>query len=204
MARSSLRPITEVTEIDVQVETYLRTVGGVFRTFAHQDSGTTSYGRRAMVREAVHRPGHRRVSSPRPAPQLRCPTSGVAAPPQLGHDPRRHRAGEWAPGEVLNDPRFTRDQRRHDPAHPHVRFRSLPVERILAALGSSTYTFSWSRKGSSRPISTTGASSTTSTSRTHLCDLEYREGPFVLERDRAYGSSSWPPRSSNAARSSTR
>ena len=41
---------------------------------------------------------------------------------------------EWVPGEVLNDARYTREQRRHDPTHPHVRFRSLPVERILAAL----------------------------------------------------------------------
>ena len=98
---------------------------------------------------------------------------------------------EWVRGEVLNDPRYTREQRRHDPTHPHVRFRSLPVERILAALdtvfdahlllaehgfvasdfydGCIIYDFQ--------------------TSRTYLCDLdEYREGPFVLDMDRAYGS----------------
>ena len=44
MARSTPRPITEVTAIDVHIETYLRAAGGVFRTFPHQDSGTTSYG----------------------------------------------------------------------------------------------------------------------------------------------------------------
>ena len=46
-----------------------------------------------MVRQAVHRPVNSRVSSPRPAPQLRRPTSRIAAPPQLVVDPRRHGAG---------------------------------------------------------------------------------------------------------------
>ena len=41
---------------------------------------------------------------------------------------------EWVRGEVLNDPRYTREQRRHNPTHPHVRFRSLPIDRILGAL----------------------------------------------------------------------
>ena len=96
---------------------------------------------------------------------------------------------DWVPGEVLSDARFTREQRRHDPANPHV--RSLPVPDILDALdtifdahmmvahhgfvasdfydGSIMYDFE--------------------DAQTFLCDLdEYRDGPFVLERDRNYGS----------------
>ena len=196
MARSSLRPITEVTEIDVQVETYLRTVGGVFRTFAHQDSGTTSYGvfedgERWFVKpsidpdivESLHRA--LRLNSVVQHPALPRLHSSVTIPGGIAL------VFEWAPGEVLNDPRFTRDQRRHDPAHPHVRFRSLPVERILAALDTifDVHVLLVEKRFVASDFYDGCIIYDFETSRTHLCDLdEYREGPFVLERDRAYGS----------------
>ena len=96
----------------------------------------------------------------------------------------------WAPGEVLNDPRFTREQRRHDPAHPHVRFRSLPTEEILAALDTVFDAHVLlAERGFASDFYDGCMIYDFENHRTYLCDLdEYREGPFVLEMDRAYGS----------------
>ena len=189
-------PLTQVAAIDLPVESYLRNIGDIFQTFSHQDSGTTSYG--ALVagerwfvkpsddtsivkslRRALHL--HTRVRHPA-LPRLR---NSFAIPGGLA------RVYEWVPGEVLNDPRFTREQRNSDPAHPHVRFRSLSTGQILDSLdtifdahlllandgfvasdfydGSIIYDFD--------------------ADQTYLCDLdEYRDGPFVLKMDRNYGS----------------
>ena len=196
MARSSLRPITEVTEIDVPVETYLRAVGGVFRTFAHQDSGTTSYG--------VFADGQRWFVKPSTDPSIveslrrALRLNSVVQHPAL---PRLHGSlsipggmalvYEWAPGEVLSDPRFTPEQRRHDPAHPHVRFRSLPAEDVLAALDTvfDAHLLLAARGSVASDFYDGCIIYDFEAGRTYLCDLdEYREGPFVLELDRAYGS----------------
>ena len=189
-------PLTEVTAIDVPVESYLREVGEVLRAFRHQDSGTASYGvlvdgERWFVKasddpdivQSFRRALHIHATVRHPAlPRLhnKFETPGGLA---LVYD--------WVPGEVLNAPGYTREQRRHDPAHPHVRFCSLPVPDILDALdtifdvhalvahhgfiasdfydGSIMYDFEGAQ--------------------TFLCDLdEYRDGPFVLEMDRNYGS----------------
>ena len=188
--------LTDVAAIDVPVESYLRDVGDVFRTFGLQDSGTTSYG--------VFLDGERWFVKPSDDPDIvESLPRAVYLNTRVQHPrlPHLHNSFgipdgmalvyEWVPGEVLNDARFTRAQRRHDPAHPHVRFRSLPVAEILDALetiydvhlllaehgfvasdfydGCIIYDFEGAQ--------------------TFLCDLdEYRDGPFVLERDRAYGS----------------
>ena len=98
---------------------------------------------------------------------------------------------EWAPGDVLNDARFTREQRRHDPTHPHVRFRSLPTEEILAALDTvfDAHLLLAERGFVASDFYDGCIVYDFEASRTYLCDLdEYREGPFVLDMDRAYGS----------------
>jgi serine/threonine-protein kinase len=190
-------PLTEVTAIDVPVEQYLRESGEVFQAFRHQDSGTTSYGvlvegERWFVKpsdhpsivESLRRALHLNTTVRHPAlPRFRH-TFETPGGLELVYD--------WVQGEVLaGDPRSMREQRYSDPANLHMRFRSLPVSRILAALdtifdvhvlladhgfvasdfydGCIIYDFEGEQ--------------------TFLCDLdEYRHGPFVLERDRAYGS----------------
>lgn len=189
-------PLTEVTEIDVPAETYLRNVGGVFRTFTHQDSGTKSYGVFANGRRWFVKPSTdpEIVESLRRAQRLNSAVQHPALPRLHGSFTIPDGLAlvyEWAPGEVLNDPCFTPDQRRHDPAHPHVRFRSLPVERILAALDTvfDAHVVIADRGFVASDFYDGCIIYDFETSRTSLCDLdEYREGPFVLERDRAYGS----------------
>ena len=189
-------PLTEIEAIDVAIEPYLRQVGEVFQAFRQQDSGTVSYGvlvggRRWFVKESDN-PSI--VESLRRALHLHTKVQHTALP-RL-YNSFRTPGGlalvyEWVPGEVLHDPRFTREQRRLDPAHPHVRFRSLPVGEIVDALdtifdahvlladagfvasdfydGCIIYDFVGRR--------------------VYLCDLdEYRHGPFVLDMDRNYGS----------------
>ena len=99
---------------------------------------------------------------------------------------------EWVPGEVLNDPRFTREQRQYDPAHPHVRFRSLPVCEILDALDTilDAHVLLADRGFVASDFYDGCIIYDFDGRRVFLCDLdEYRYGPFVLEMDRAYGSS---------------
>lgn len=189
-------PLTEVESIDIPVESYLCQVGEVFQAFRLQDSGTVSYGvlagdRRWFVKESgdpsilesLHRAIHLNTKVQHPVlPRLH---NSFRTPHGLAL------VYEWVPGEVLNDPRFTREQRWCDPAHPHVRFRSLPVGEILDVLGSifdahilladSGFVASDFYDGciiydfSGR--------------RVFLCDLdEYRHGPFILDMDRNYGS----------------
>lgn len=189
-------PLTEVATVDIRVESYLREAGEVFQVFSHQDSGTTSHGvlvdgERWFVKasddpdivESFQRTIQLHATVRHPAlPRLRN-MFGTPGGLALVYD--------WVPSEVLNDPRFTREQRYSDPMHPYVRFRSLPVPEILHSLdtifdvhalvaehgfvasdfydGCIIYDFE--------------------NSRTFMCDFdEYRDGPFVLKRDRAYGS----------------
>ena len=130
--------MTDVAEIDVPIEPYLRAAGDIFRRFEHQDSatpyGVLVDGERWFVKpsddasivESLLRALHFHTTVRHPAlPRL--------------HNSFRIPGGmalvyEWVPGEVLNDPRFTRKQRRHDPAHPHVRFHSLPTDQVIDAL----------------------------------------------------------------------
>ena len=105
----------------------------------------------------------------------------------------------------MNDARYTREQRRHDPTHPHVRFRSLPVERILAALDTvfDAHLLLAEHGFVASDLYDGCIIYDFQTSRTYLCDLdEYRPGPFVLDMDRAPMGrpASWLPKSSNAAR----
>lgn len=190
--------LTEVGDIDVDIELYLGQVGEVFRAFRDRDSGCVSYGVLAGGKRwfVKHSDDPRGIESLRRAHHLNSCVSHRALP-RLHHTIETPGGFalvyDWAPGELLNDyTRFSREQRRHDPACPHVRFRALPLAEILDALdtiydvhlmladhgfvavdffdGCIIYDFNRSR--------------------TYLCDLdEYRTGPFVLEADRLLGSS---------------
>ena len=107
--------------------------------FMHQDSGTTSYGIQAdgerwFVKQSTD-PSI--VESLRRAVQLHTTVQHDALPSLRNTFEIPNGLAlvyEWVPGEVLNAPRFTREQRRHDSAHPHVRFRSLPLRQVVDAL----------------------------------------------------------------------
>ena len=189
-------PLTDATAIDTPVEPYLGDVGEVFKAFRLQDSGTTSYGvlldgERWFVK-ASDDPDI--VESFRRALHLNATVRHTALP-RLRHS-FETQGGlalvyDWVPGEVLNGAGFTREQRYHDPAHPHVRFRSLQVPEILDALDTifdvhlllAEHGFVASDFYDGCIIYDFEAA------QTFICDLdEYRDGPFVLERDRAYGS----------------
>jgi serine/threonine-protein kinase len=189
-------PLTEIEAIEVPVESYLGQVGEVFQAFRQQDSGTVSYGvligeRRWFVKESGN-PSiveslrralrlHTKVQHPA-LPRLR---SSFRTPGGLAL------VYEWVPGEVLHDPRFTREQRRWDPAHPHVRFRSLPVGEILEVLDTifDVHVLLAGRGFVASDFYDGCIIYDFVGRRVSLCDLdEYREGPFVLELDRNYGS----------------
>ena len=182
--------------IDVPVERYLRDHGEVYQVFRHQDSGTVSYGVLVDSERWFVKPSDDPsiVKSLRRAIHLHTTVRHPALP--RFHNSFTTPGGlalvyGWVPGEVLNDPRYTSDQRRHDPAHPHVRFRSLLVPTILDVLDDiydvhlrlSEHGFVASDFYDGCIIYDFEGGGT------FLCDLdEYRHGPFVLEMDRNYGS----------------
>ena len=189
-------PLTEIEVIDVAIEPYLRQVGEVFQAFRQQDSGTVSYGalvggRRWFVKESGN-PSI--VESLRRALHLHTTVQHTALP-RL-HSWFRTPGGlvlvyEWVPGEVLHNPRFTREQRRRDPAHPHVRFRSLPVGEIVDALDTilDVHVLLADRGFVASDFYDGCIIYDFAGRRVFLCDLdEYRRGPFVLDMDRNYGS----------------
>jgi serine/threonine-protein kinase len=191
-------PLTDVRAVDDDVEAHLERVGRVFRRFLNHDSHCTSWGveiggRRWFVKHSDHPRGleslrravrlHTRAAHPalaRLRNTLAAPGGGLA----LVYD--------WLPGELLYDGyAWTAEGRRADPACPHVRFRTQPLETVLAGLDTiydahlyladlglvavDLYDgcFLWDFEAR----------------RMSLCDLdEYRPGPFVLEADRLPGS----------------
>ncbi len=192
-----IHPLTEVTSIDMPIESYLHQVGEVFQEFGHQDSGTTSYGvivdgKRWFVKpsvdpsivESLQRAVHLHTMVQHPALPSLHHTFEIPGGIALVYD--------WVPGEVLNDPRYAPEQRRHDPVNPHVRFRSLSVPEVLDCLHTiydvhllvAEYGFVASDFYDGCIIYDFERS------RTYLCDFdEYHHGPFVLELERNYGSS---------------
>ena len=189
--------LAAITQIDIDIESYLDQLGEVFRVFRDQDSGCTSYGllvagRRWFVK---HSDEPRGLASLRRAQDLHSTVRHEALPSL--HNAFQTLGGlalvfDWVPGELLYDyTRFRGEAGRRDPVSPHSRFRALPVARILDALdtiydvhllladhgfvavdfydGCILYDFDRAR--------------------TYLCDLdEYRPGPFWLSEDRLPGS----------------
>jgi serine/threonine-protein kinase len=152
--------------IDVDVEQYLNQVGDVFHAFREQDSGCVSF--------AVQHPAlpacHQSFETP----------DGLAL------------VLDWVPGELLREyVRFPRGEHQCDPACPHVRFRSLPLPRVLdildtiydvhLTLGDHGYVAS-DFYDACIMYDFEGA-------QTYVCDFdEYRRGPFVLQAERNFGS----------------
>jgi serine/threonine-protein kinase len=203
-----------VRRIETDIETYLAQVGEVFRAFRQQDSGNVAYG--VLAPEGTPPPDGTRSPDGTPSAGRRWFVKHAADPrailslrraqalnTRVRHPalPRFYNAFEtpgglalvyeWVPGELLYYPGRTPPDRRRDPAFAPVRFRALPVEKILDALdtiydlhllladhgyiavdfydGCIMYDFEGAR--------------------TYVCDLdEYQLGPFALDMDRGFGS----------------
>ncbi len=186
--------LTNVTTDDV--EGFLGQAGEVFAVHRGHDSGNTSAGlstggRRWFVKwatdpEAVHQLEsavrfHTAVSHPAIAALRAWFTfpSGLA----VVHD--------WVPGEVLNDPLAPGALPRQDLRSAFARFRALPVPDVLAAYGTVL--------DAHRAVAERGFVAVDfydgclihdfARHTIWLCDLDsYRPGPYILDRDRQYGS----------------
>ena len=132
--------LTEVESISTDIEAYLAQVGRIFRAFRGHDSHCVSYGvevqgMRYFVKSSDHSQG---IASLERARHMASVARHRALPSY--HTSIRTPEGQalvydWAPGEVLWDGyTFTREQRASDPVCAHVRFRALPMHRVLDAL----------------------------------------------------------------------
>ena len=189
-------PLLSVEAVEGPVEECLRGVGEVFRAFRRQDSGRVSYGVEVDGRRWFVKPSDdpEIVESLRRALRLNERVRHPALPPLRASFRIPNGLAlvyEWVSGEVLNDPRYTAEQRERDPAHPHARFRALPVDEVLEALDTifDAHVALAERGFVASDLYDGSIIYDFEGSRVYLCDLdEYREGPFVLARDRAYGS----------------
>jgi serine/threonine-protein kinase len=198
MAANGAKPpaLLDVDRIDGPLEEFLHAQGEVFVSIRGHDSGNTSYGvtvgaQRWFVKHAEDVESIRRLES---AIRFHGAVRQAAIIPLRGW--LRTPAGlaivhEWRDGEVLNDPLAPGGLPRDSHGSAHARFRALPVPEIVAAVdviieahaevarhgfvavdfydGSIIYDFPRRR--------------------VHLCDLDsYRPGPYILDRDRQYGS----------------
>jgi serine/threonine-protein kinase len=192
-----LSALTSVTQIDVDLGTFLARVGRVFHVFDLHNSGCTCYGVRAGGRRwfVKHSEDPRGLISLRRAIHV----NGLVrhpALPRLHHTFQTPHDGlalvyEWVPGEPLAFGSSTPPEKRRDPSFAPVRFRALPQERVLASL--DTIYEVHLRVTEARLIAVDFYDGCLiydlKGRRTYVYDLdEYRPGPFVLDADRLPGS----------------
>ncbi|WP_329200180.1 MULTISPECIES: serine/threonine-protein kinase [unclassified Streptomyces] len=188
-------PFQNVTHT-ASIEPLLDGLGTVFRTFADQDSGCTSYGlaadggrwfvKTASTPDAVSSlrramAFHRAVSHPAIVPLVHSFTTDTG--PVLVYP--------WMSGEVLYHPTLSRQGGRTTPGSPMARFRKLPLSRVHAALASVLSAhLAVERAGFVAVDFYDGCLLYDFEGhRMMLCDLdEYRPGPFTVEGDRLPGS----------------
>jgi serine/threonine-protein kinase len=184
--------------IDVDIETYLGQVGEVLQAFREHDSGCVSYGvlwqgRRWFVK---HSRDPRAIKGLERARALHMAVQHLALP-GLHHSFRTPDGlalvFDWVPGELLRRyVHYPRGEHRCDPTCPHLQFRALPLPRVLeildtiydvhVVLADHGYVASDFYDGCIL-YDFDGA-------QTFLCDFdEYRQGPFVLQAERNFGSS---------------
>ena len=204
--------LLDVERIDEDVEQYLGRWGQIFWAFRQQDSSCVSYGvwlddRRWFVKySSVARgiAGLRRASQVHKSvdhPALARLHNSFETPDGLAL------VYEWLTGSVLYD-YTTNGVGRDDPAGAHARFRSLPADRILAALDTIYDAhLALAEAGFVAVDSMTGASSTTSVNTKPLCVIWTNTAPVHLcwrmSGCQAPGAS-WPLRNGSAAQLSTR
>lgn len=174
----------------------MRSIGEIFVTIEGHDSGNVSYGvavgaERWFVKHTEHAEGIGYLEN---AIRFHDAISHVAIIPVEGAFRTNHglaTVSPWRDGEILNDPFVPNGLPYRHARSTLSRFRALPAQEILAILdtiidahlevtgrgfvavdfydGCILYDFA-------RRVA-------------HLCDLDlYRPGPFLLERDRQWGS----------------
>ena len=188
--------LTDISKIDIGIEAYLAQVGDVFRVFRDQDSGCVSYGVLAggKLWFVKHSDDPRGLVSLRRARILHSRIRHQALPPL-------HRAFEtpgglalvydWVPGDLLYYPTRSVAEQRQYPAFPPVRFRALPLGRILDSLDTiyDVHLLLAAHGFIAVDFYDGCIIYDIELSRTYLCDLdEYHGGPFTLNVDRLPGS----------------
>jgi serine/threonine-protein kinase len=186
----------EARKVDESVEDFLASLGEVFVAHRGHDSGNTSYG----VRIGAHAWFVKHAEDDEPIRHLESAIVFHAAVRHAAIIPLvgwfRTSTGlaivfEFQDGLIVNDPLAPGALPRHHPESTYARFRHLPVDEVVRALdtvfdahvavasagfvavdfydGAIIYDFE--------------------NKRVHLCDLDaYRRGPYVLDRERQYGS----------------
>jgi hypothetical protein len=189
--------LADIARVDVDIETYLDSVGGVFGAFRGQDSNCVSYGilssgRRWFVKHSGHPQG---LDSLERAYNLNT-TVRHKAMPRL-HNRFETPGGialvyDWVPGELLSaGSQYTAEQLRTDLTIPRVRFWSLPMGDIVQSLNTIfDVQLTLADHGYIAVDLYDGCFNYDfETSRIYVFDLdEYRFGPFVLDSDRLPGS----------------
>lgn len=190
--------LLSVVRIKEDVPAYLNRIGNVFRVFDKQDSGCISYGvvvdgRRWFVKTSTNAAaaGYLRDA-------LRVYSSiNHKFLPNLVHsfDTEGGLAlvYEWVEGEVLSSPDYPGAEGKKNPLSPFYRFRHLPVEKILAALGKVYELHVYMERQGYVAVDFYAGSMIYDFDRDalHFCDLDhYVQGAFILEQDRLPGSRS--------------
>jgi serine/threonine-protein kinase len=191
-----MHPLLHVDHIDIPVEDYLAEIGEVFATIRGHDSGNTSYGvavgeQRWFVKHADQPEA---VSILESAVRFHSAVQHSAIIPLTGFF--RTPTGlavvhPWQDGEVLNDPRAPGAVPREDGGSTYARFRALPLDQLLAALGAIFDAHLEVARRGFVPVDFYDGSVIYDFDRRaiHLCDLDlYCPGPYRLDRDRQYGS----------------
>ncbi len=191
--------LTKIDHIDTSIRTYLAHTGEIFAIFDRQDSNCVSYGididgQLWFVKESAHprtvnslhraKYLHSKIQHPAIARlhnTFRTPSNGLAL------------VYEWLPGEIIyNLPDFPHQAGRQHSLSPHARFRTLPTQKIIAAL-NTIYDLH-------RVLAAAGFIAVDfydgailydfSGGNTYVVDLdEYEPGPFNNPKGRLFGSS---------------
>jgi serine/threonine protein kinase, bacterial len=183
---------------DGPISSLLAEAGKVFKEFDLQDSGCISYGIETNGGTRLFLKASREDAA---LPSLRNAIefyTKVKSPHIVGYRGVIETFDgpvlvfDWFPGEVLYSPEFPGKEGRKDPASPHFRFMQLPFVNRLEVANAIFETH--------RDIEETGYVAVDfydgciiydfAAKDVRLCDFDnYNLGPFILDRDRNYGSS---------------
>jgi serine/threonine protein kinase, bacterial len=190
--------LLSVKQIKEDVPAYLNRIGEVFRVFDKQDSGCISYG---VVVEGV-KWFVKTSTNAAAAGYLRDAMHVYSSIkhqylPKLVHSFNTE-AGlalvyEWVEGEVLSSPDYPGADGKKNPLSPFYRFRHLPIEKILTALGKVYDLHVYMERQGYVAVDFYAGSMIYDFARDdlHFCDLDhYVQGAFILEQDRLPGSRS--------------
>ncbi|MBO7747400.1 serine/threonine protein kinase [Paenibacillus sp. MWE-103] len=190
-------PLEAAQRVEQDIASFLEETGEVFRIFDRQDSGNVSYGVRAagrnrFVKYAVQ---PENVGYLKNAAAFHAKVSHPCVPRLLNHFPAGEGYAlvfEWVDGEVLGSPEFSGKEGRSRPDSPHFRFRRLPAETIVRALGDVYELHEQLERLGYVAVDLYDGSLIYDFARNalHLCDFDlYAKGAFTLATDRNYGSS---------------